>query len=151
MHTTFIQSKHTSTVGGIYLIFNRSMNHLHTYIALFSASKQTSCALVACNSEWVTVALHGAVLISTEVVYLQCGMVVYSAMLAISAHVLYTPYSHAPVYSVTWCHMFIWSLSVWWVILAFHIPRSTSKTTINPHNLTSSSIYTFHFCSTCLV
>ena len=28
------------------------------YIALFSALEQTHCALVACDSEWVTVAFH---------------------------------------------------------------------------------------------
>ena len=37
-------------------------------IALFSASEQTHCALVVCDSEWVTVALHSMFLMSTEVV-----------------------------------------------------------------------------------
>ena len=36
-------------------------------IALFSASEQTHCALVVCDSESVTVALHSAFSISTEV------------------------------------------------------------------------------------
>ena len=35
-------------------------------IALFSASEQTHCALVVCDFEWVTVALHNAFLRSTE-------------------------------------------------------------------------------------
>ena len=29
-----------------------------SYMALFSALEQTHCALVACDSEWVTVAFH---------------------------------------------------------------------------------------------
>ena len=32
--------------------------HRGSYIALFSAFEQTHCALVVCNSEWVTVALQ---------------------------------------------------------------------------------------------
>ena len=39
------------------------------YIALFSALKQTHCAHVACDSEWVTILLQRVLLISTEVVY----------------------------------------------------------------------------------
>ena len=36
-------------------------------LALFSASEQTHCTLVVCDSAWVTVALHSAFWISTEV------------------------------------------------------------------------------------
>ena len=35
-----------------------SSSHDHFYIALFSALEQTHCALVACDSEWVTVAFY---------------------------------------------------------------------------------------------
>ena len=42
---------------------------------------------------------------------------------AVWAQVLCTPYNHAPVYSVIWNHMFIWSFSACWDILAF--PQST--------------------------
>ena len=60
-------------------------------IAIFSASEQTHCVLVVCDSEWVTVA---------EVVYLQRCLVVTQLVpretAAVSAHVVCTPYSHAP-------------------------------------------------------
>ena len=35
---------------------------------LFSASEQTHCALIICNTEWVTVALHSVLWASTKVV-----------------------------------------------------------------------------------
>ena len=47
------------------------MSHKHltvATIALFSASEHTHCTLVVCDSEWVTVALHSAFWVSTEVV-----------------------------------------------------------------------------------
>ena len=46
------------------------------YIALFTAVEQTCCDLVTCDSEWVTVDIHSAFWISTEVVYLQRCLVV---------------------------------------------------------------------------
>ena len=63
--------------------------------------------LVACDSIWVTVALHSAVLNIHEMLYLQrCLVVTWRVSretAAVSAQVLCTPYNHSPVYSVTWC------------------------------------------------
>ena len=80
----------------------------HFYIRQLSALEQTHCAFVACDSEWVTGTFYSAFIwISIEVVYLQRYLVVAWLVLvpceiaAASAHVLCTPYNHAPVYTVT--------------------------------------------------
>ena len=75
-------------------------------IALFSAIEQTHCALVAWNSEWVTVSFYSAfvfvlvLLISIKVAYLPRYLVVTWLVpretAAVSVHVLCTPYNHAP-------------------------------------------------------
>ena len=60
------------------------------------------CTLDACDSEWVTVALHSAFSISTEVMKaLFSYYMAARATAAVSAQVLCTPYNHATVYSVT--------------------------------------------------
>ena len=68
-------------------------------IALFSASEKALCVLVICDSEWLTVSLHSAFSISTEVVSLQRCLVVTWLVsrktAAIWAHELCTPYSQA--------------------------------------------------------
>ena len=43
---------------------------------LYSAIKRTNYTLVACDSEWVTVASYNAFSVSTKVVHLQCCLVV---------------------------------------------------------------------------
>ena len=73
-------------------------------IALFSALEQTHCAHVACDFQGVIVyILYRVFLISTEVVYWQRSLVVAWLVLretaAVSAQVLCTPFTHAPVYS----------------------------------------------------
>ena len=44
------------------------MLHNGKYTVLFSTSEQTHCALVVCNSKWLTVALHSMFWMSTQVV-----------------------------------------------------------------------------------
>ena len=64
----------------------------HFYIMLFSAVEQTHCALGACDSGicgWLSLAL-------VVVIWL-----VPCETAAVSAHVLCTPYNHAPAYGVT--------------------------------------------------
>ena len=61
----------------------------------FSTSKRIHCTLVACDPEWVTVALHCVFWISTKVVYLQCSFGCYMAGVMwncrhLSAHSVYT-------------------------------------------------------------
>ena len=72
------------------------------HCSLFSSRH---CALVACDAQWLTITFHSMFWISSEVVYLQCCLVVAWLVpretAAVLAHVLCTPYSHAPVYSVT--------------------------------------------------
>ena len=71
-------------------------------IALFSASEKSHCALVVCDSEIVTVAVHRALRISTAAFQrcLAVARLVPRGTAAVTAHVLCTPYNHAPVYSV---------------------------------------------------
>ena len=72
------------------------------YISVFSALEQTHCALVACDSNWVTVAFYSAFWISTEVVYLSTVQLLHGwchLKLLPLWHVLCTPYNHAP------CHL----------------------------------------------
>jgi len=75
-------------------------------IALFSASVQTHCALVVCDSKWVTVALHRAFWKSAKAVTplqrcLALTWLVPRGTAAVSTHVLCTPYNRSPFYSVT--------------------------------------------------
>ena len=76
----------------------------HFYRALGSVLKQAHCTHVTCDSEGMTVA-KCIFLISTEVVYWQCYLVVTWLVphetTAILAHVLCTPYNPAVVYMVT--------------------------------------------------
>ena len=78
-------------------------------IALFSALEQTHCANVACGSEMVTVAFYNAFWIFTSVGYLQrCLIVTWMVpheTAAVSAHVLCTPYNHAPCHVTTMHHV----------------------------------------------
>ena len=72
-------------------------------IALFSVLEQTHCTEFLCDPDWVTVALYS--FLEYPFKWLQCCLVVTWLVpcetAAISAHVLCTPYNHAPVYSVT--------------------------------------------------
>ena len=65
------------------------------YIVLFSALEQTHCALVACDSYWVTVASYSTFfLISIETVYL--GTVLFGCYMVSTdslVHVQCTPYN----------------------------------------------------------
>ena len=72
----------------------------------YSLPSSSRRALVACNSEWVTVeCFAGRFGISVELVYLQrCSVVTWLVpreAVAVSAQVLCTSYNHAPVYSAT--------------------------------------------------
>ena len=77
------------------------------YIVLFSALEQTHCALVACDSEWVSVAFYSAFWIFPKwcayntvwLLHIWC----HCKAAAILAHILCTPYNHAQVYSITSC------------------------------------------------
>ena len=73
--------------------------------ALISASKQTSCTLAVCDFEWVTVALHNAAFLLSKWWTYSAGLVVTWLVphetATASAHVLCSPYDHAPVSSVT--------------------------------------------------
>ena len=77
----------------------------HFYIALFSTLEQTQCTLVACDSKRAAVAFYGVFWTSTDVVDLQCCLVVIWLVpretAAILAQVLCTPYNHALFYNVT--------------------------------------------------
>ena len=68
-------------------------------LSLFSASMQTHCSQVICNSEWVTVALHCALLSIHWSVVLSVLFGYYMAGLATCETAC--SYNHAPVYSVT--------------------------------------------------
>ena len=61
-----------------------------SYVALFSTLKQIHCTFVACDFEWVTVAFYDAVWTSTQVVYLQCCLVVTRKCCCLGAHFVYT-------------------------------------------------------------
>ena len=55
-------------------------------IALFSASEQTHCALIVCDSKWVTVSLHSVFWLAAEVV-----TVLVSCYIACWCHVTLLP------------------------------------------------------------
>ena len=87
------------------------------YIALFSALKPTRCAYV----EWVTASFFpfffiARFSISNEVVYWQRNLLVIWLVpretAAVSAHVMCTPYNHAPVSSVTTLKKYIGMMHV---------------------------------------
>ena len=76
-------------------------------MALFSVSKQTYCALLKCNSASVTLALRSMffnIPWKGVLTLLQCCLAVTWLVAAktasVPAHIRWTPYTHAPVYSV---------------------------------------------------
>ena len=69
------------------------------YIAIFSASERTSCALGICNSERVTVSLAQLLLNIHRSGYIAFRLVPRETA-AVSAHVLCTQYNLAPDYNV---------------------------------------------------
>ena len=77
-------------------------------MALFSVSKQTFCALLICNSASVTLALHSTffnIPWKGALTLWQCCLaatwLVAAKTAPVLAHIMCTPYNHAPVYSVT--------------------------------------------------
>ena len=76
-------------------------------IALVSALEWTRYTLVSCDYELVTVSFRVAFLNTHQVVYLQRYLVVVWLVTrqaaVVWAHVLCTPYYHAPVCSATSC------------------------------------------------
>ena len=82
------------------------------YIPLFSALQQTHHTLVACKSEWMSIAffqhvlniyVHQSGVLTQLEHYLVVMWLVLHETAAVSAHILCTPYSHVPVYIVTSC------------------------------------------------
>ena len=70
-------------------------------VTLFSASEQTHCPLVICNSEWVTVALHNMFWISTKVVTVLFGCYTTSATWNCCRLGAYSVYTIQPCSSYT--------------------------------------------------
>ena len=86
-------------------------------MALFSALEQTRCrinisswiTLVVCDSEWMSVAFYFATFLNSHgsgvraTALFSCYMAGTRRETVVSAHVLFAPYNHAPVYTVTSC------------------------------------------------
>ena len=76
------------------------------YAALCSTLKQTHRAVIVCDSEWLSLFIV-CFWISAKVVYLQCYLVVTwlvpreTVAVLLLVHVVWTPYNHIPIHSVT--------------------------------------------------